>query len=288
MIYAGVDIAKADHVIGSIDDAGDEVAKPVSFKNSEAGFERRISHLESIAEGPGDITVAMEATGHYWMACYAYLAARGYAVVALNPAHVKAVRKFKSLSVVKSDRIDPRLIAETLRIGEYDPTRVATDEIRSLKTLTRYRQSLKEQVAGTKIKVACLMDAYFPEYASLFSDMFGATSRTAREKPTSERDCPHEGARSREALACRLPWPHGLREGVPGKDRRQKVGWHQAWSADRRFRDQGASVSHRLSREKGRPRRGAHSRVARADRAAHPHHPRRLCSHRRADRGGDR
>lgn len=176
MIYAGVDIAKTDHVIGAIDDAGDEAAKPMSFKNSDAGFERCVSYLEGIAEHPEDVVVAMEATGHYWMSCYAYLAAAGYTVVVLNPVHVKAMRKLKSLSGVKNDRIDSWLIAETLRIGEYDPTRIATDELQSLKTLTRYRQSLKEQVAETKTKVICLMDAYFPEYASLFSDMFGAAS----------------------------------------------------------------------------------------------------------------
>lgn len=182
MIYAGVDIAKTDHVIGSIDDAGGEVAKPMSFKNSEAGFERCVSYLEGIAGRPEDVTVAMEATGHYWMSCYAYLVSQGYAVVVLNPVHVKAVRKLKGLSGVKSDRVDSRLIAETLRIGEYDPTRIATDELQSLKTLTRYRQSLKEQAAETKTKAICLMDAYFPEYAGLFSDMFGAASRALLAK----------------------------------------------------------------------------------------------------------
>lgn len=40
MIYAGVDIAKMDHVIGAVDETGAEVARPMSFKNSEAGFER--------------------------------------------------------------------------------------------------------------------------------------------------------------------------------------------------------------------------------------------------------
>lgn len=200
MIYAGVDIAKTDHVIGSIDDAGDEAAKPMPFKNSEAGFERCASYLESIADNPEDVVVAMEATGHYWMGCYAYLVAAGYTVVVLNPVHVKAVRKLKSLSGVKNDRIDSWLIAETLRIGEYDPTQIATDELQSLKTLTRYRQSLKEQIAETKTKVICLMDAYFPEYASLFSDMFGAASGALLAKSP----LPEEIARMKAPALARL------------------------------------------------------------------------------------
>lgn len=200
MIYAGVDIAKTDHVIGAVDDSGEEVARPMAFKNDEAGFEKCASWLEGVAESPEGVTVAMEATGHYWMACFSYLAARGYAVVVVNPVHVKAVRKLKGLSGVKNDRVDSRLIAETLRIGEYEPTRLATDEVQSLKTLTRYRQGLKEQIAQTKTKVVCLMDAYFPEYAGLFSDMFGAASTAL----LSKSPIPADIARMRTAALARL------------------------------------------------------------------------------------
>lgn len=188
MIYAGVDIAKNDHVIGAIDDSGNEVCRPMQFKNSESGFEKCISWLEGVAEDPEGVTVAMEATGHYWMACFSYLSAAGYTVVVINPIHVKAVRKLKSLSGVKNDRIDSLLIAETLRIGEYDPTQLATDEVQSLKALTRYRQGLSEQIAQTKTKVICLMDAYFPEYAGLFSDMFGAASVALMSKSPIPED----------------------------------------------------------------------------------------------------
>lgn len=176
MIYAGVDIAKDDHVIDAVDELGEQVSKAMPFKNSEAGFERCVAWLEGVAEDPSGVLVAMEATGHYWMACFSYLAARGYAVTVVNPMHVGAVRRIKNLNRVKNDRIDAWLIAETLRIGEFDPTRLATDELQSLKTLTRYRQSLRDQIAEVKTKATCLLDSYFPEYAGLFSDMFGAAS----------------------------------------------------------------------------------------------------------------
>lgn len=208
VIYAGVDIAKTDHVIGAIDDSGEEVAKPMPFKNDEEGFEKCIAWLESIAEDEGDVVVAMEATGNYWMACFSYLTGKGYTAVVLNPVHVKAVRKLKSLSGVKNDRVDSWLIAETLRIGEYEPTRLATDEMQSLKILTRYRQSLREQVALTKTKVVCLMDVYFPEYASLFSNMFGvASSRLLAKSPL-----PSEIARMKTPSLAKLlsSASHGL------------------------------------------------------------------------------
>ncbi|MBR3258542.1 MAG: IS110 family transposase [Eggerthellaceae bacterium] len=176
MIFAGVDIAKTDHVIDCVDERGTRISKPMPFKNEAAGFEKCIAWLEGVAEKPEDAIIAMEATGHYWMACFSYLVARGWTVCVINPMHVHAVRNLKSLSGVKNDRIDAYLIAETLRIGEYDATKLATDEVQSLRELTRYRQSLRDQIAETKTKVICLMDSYFPEYASLFTDMFGAAS----------------------------------------------------------------------------------------------------------------
>ena len=208
MIYAGVDIAKVDHVIGAVDETGAEAARPMKFKNSEAGFERCIAWLESVAESEDDVFVGMEATGHYWKACFAYLMAAGYRVCVVNPMQVHAMRKLKSLSGVKNDRIDSWLIAETLRQGDYDETRLATDEVQALKQLTRYHQGLKQELAAVKTQAICVLDAYFPEYAALFSDMFGAASlKVLAECPT-----PSEVARKRASSIARL-----LSEGSRGR-----------------------------------------------------------------------
>lgn len=208
MIYAGVDIAKMDHVIGAVDETGAEAARPMRFKNSEAGFERCIAWLESVAESEDDVFVGMEATGHYWKACFAYLMAAGYRVCVVNPMQVHAMRKLKSLSGVKNDRIDSWLIAETLRQGDYDETRLATDEVQALKQLTRYHQGLKQELAAVKTQAICVLDAYFPEYAALFSDMFGAASlKVLAECPT-----PSEVARKRASSIAKL-----LSEGSRGR-----------------------------------------------------------------------
>ena len=208
MIYAGVDIAKVDHVIGAVDETGAEAARPMKFKNGEAGFERCIAWLESVAESEDGVFVGMEATGHYWKACFAYLTAAGYRVCVVNPMQVHAMRKLKSLSGVKNDRIDSWLIAETLRQGDYDETRLATDEVQALKQLTRYHQGLKQELAAVKTQAICVLDAYFPEYAALFSDMFGAASlKVLAECPT-----PSEVARKRASSIAKL-----LSEGSRGR-----------------------------------------------------------------------
>lgn len=177
MIYAGVDIAKVDHAIGAVDERGSEACGAMGFKNSAAGFERCEAWLEGVAASPADVPVGMEATGRYWMALYAFLASRGYAVAVIDPLQVRAVRRFKGLGGVKNDRVDAGLIAEAMRMGRYDPARLATDDARSPRTLTRHHQSLKSGFAEVKVQCACLLDAYFPEFSGVFSDMFGAAGR---------------------------------------------------------------------------------------------------------------
>lgn len=193
MIYAGVDIAKTEHVIGAVDERGAEMCRPMPFKNTEAGLERAVAWLEGLAGPPSDVVVGTEATGRCWMACYSFLVARGYSVAVINPMQVKAVRKLKGLDKVKNDRIDARLIAEALRIGQYDETRLATDEVASLRSLSRYLQSLRGMAAELKTQCVCLMDAHFPEHAGMFSDMFGAGSRAV----LSRSPLPFEPARRR-------------------------------------------------------------------------------------------
>lgn len=177
MIYAGVDIAKADHVIGAVDERGSEACRPMSFKNGASGFERCEAWLEGAAEAPGDVLVGMEATGHYWMALYAFLTSRGYAVAVIDPLQVRAARGLKGMGGAKNDRVDAGLIAEAMRIGQYDPTRLATDDVMSLRSLTRYHQSLKAELAEVKTQCTCLLDSYFPEFSGVFSDMFCAAGR---------------------------------------------------------------------------------------------------------------
>lgn len=190
MIYAGVDIAKMDHVIDAVDEHGERICKSMGFKNDLAGFERCAAWLEGVAETPQDVIVGMEATGHYWMALYTHLVREGYAVCVIDPMQVCAVRKFKGLARVKNDRMDAGLIAETLRIGQYDETRLATDEAQSLRTLTRYQQSLKAELAEVKTQCICLLDSYFPEYVGLWgkSSLFGSSSRAVLAKSALPRE----------------------------------------------------------------------------------------------------
>ena len=185
MVHVGIDIAKNDHVACAVDESGGKLTRPLPFKNNEAGFEKLLAWLEGIVQDPSEAFVGMEATGHYWMACFSFLTSAGYACCVVNPMQVRAVRELKSMPRVKNDRVDSWLIAETLKRGSYEQTRLADDDVQALRMLTRYQQSLKQELATVKTQCICVMDACFPEYAALFSNMFGAASLAVlASKPT--------------------------------------------------------------------------------------------------------
>ena len=187
MIYAGIDIAKNEHVIGATDERGKDAAKPMAFANSTAGFDKCAAYLDGLAESKADLLVGMEATGHYWLPLFCRLQDEGYAVVVINPIRTDAMRRFKGSSRVKTDMIDCVLVAETLRCGDFEPSRLGDEAMVELRQLTRLHQELKESVADLKRQAIVALDQVFPEYDSIFSNTFGESSKAfLRRCPTPE------------------------------------------------------------------------------------------------------
>lgn len=187
MIYAGIDIAKNDHVIGAVDERGKDAAKPMKFANSTAGFDRCAAYLDGLSESKSDLIVGMEATGHYWLPLFCRLQDEGYAAVVINPVRTDAMRRFKGSSRVKTDMIDCVLVAETLRCGDFEPSKLGDEAMIELRQLTRLHQELKESVADLKRQVIVALDQVFPEYDSIFSNTFGESSKAfLRRCPTPE------------------------------------------------------------------------------------------------------
>lgn len=189
MLFAGIDIAKYDHVIGAIDERGRSLSKPMTFKNSASGFERCAAYLEGLAADKSEVFVGMEATGHYWLACFCFLKEHGFKIVVINPLRTDAMRRFKNLGKVKTDVIDCTIIAETLRVGDFEPSRLADEKLMSLRQMTRLHQALTEDTADLKRQIIVALDQVFPEYEHLFSDMFGETSKAFLKRCPTPEEC---------------------------------------------------------------------------------------------------
>ena len=187
MYIVGIDIAKKTHVGGITDDKGNHFGKSFKIDNSVEGFENLLKKLAEINADISQFVFGMEATGHYWLNLYTWLCDRNFTVHVINPIQSDALRKLE-IRQTKTDSIDSYLIADCIRLGKYCDTNLADDDMLALRDLTRQRFYLVDMTSDIKKKVIAMMDRIFPEYESLFSDMFGKTSRDLLKECTTPEE----------------------------------------------------------------------------------------------------
>ena len=119
----------------------------------------------------------MEATGHYWFSLYSFLTEQGFVVHVVNPIQTDVWCKGTEIRKRKTDIIDSILIADLIRYGDFIETSLSDEDIMSLRNLSRFRSYLVSSIGDLKRKVICVLDQVFPEYQSVFSNIFGKTSK---------------------------------------------------------------------------------------------------------------
>jgi transposase len=175
MYIVGVDVAKRSHEATVIDANGNTIKKAFNFRNDADGFQKLMSALEAVSTNPSDFIVGMESTSHYWLALYSNLQRRGYTVHVFNPIQSSALRDM-FIRQVKNDARDCFVIAEVIRFGRYTEGGMPPSDIYELREMCRARFYIVDMVADLKRKVIALLDQVFPEYETLFTDVFGQTS----------------------------------------------------------------------------------------------------------------
>lgn len=173
MYHIGIDVAKHHHDAIGLDDAGQIVLPPFRFPNTRAGVEKLIARLEALG---GDVRLAMESTGHYWIALYEYLVDHDYTVTVFNPLQIRAYSRV-GIRKTKTDRVDSHYIADFLRVRVGQTMLVPSPTYRQLRHLARFRFSLVDRLAGLRRRAHTIMDQVFPEYPALFARPFHTTSR---------------------------------------------------------------------------------------------------------------
>lgn len=176
MLYLGIDIGKRNHVASLIDEKAKILFKAFSFSNTTDGANSLIEKL-SAHTNKSNVEIGMEATGHYWLSIYSFLIEKGFTVHVVNPIQTDGWRKGTEIRKRKTDIIDSVLIADLIRYGDFEETSLSEEEMLSLRNLSRFRNYLVSSIGDLKRKVICVLDQVFPEYQSVFSDVFGETSK---------------------------------------------------------------------------------------------------------------
>lgn len=123
----------------------------------------------------------MEATGHYWLSLYSFLIDLGFSCIVINPIQSDAFRKMY-IRQTKNDSVDSFVIAQILRFGEFSVSHFSDEDTFALRNLSRFRFALVDEASDWKRKLVAILDQVFPEYSSLFSNIYGVTSKELLSK----------------------------------------------------------------------------------------------------------
>lgn len=159
MRYAGIDIASEAHVLAIVAADGMVAVKATAFAEDDLGYQKALTLLGS----PGEVLVAMEATGHYWKNLFAVLAAAGHAVALLNPLRT---HRFAGVDLerTKTDAIDALGIARFAAQKRPAITPLPDALAEELRELVQLRQRLLQDFGDRVRQLHRLVDLGFPEF----------------------------------------------------------------------------------------------------------------------------
>lgn len=184
MVFVGIDVAKDKHDLYAVGSDGAVICDNFTFANSSLGFASLLEKLFSW----GKVKVGIEATGHYSSNLLSFLKAHSFEVVVFNPLSVSRLRSAASLRRTKTDKNDSRYIARLLMNGEADPYRQQSYNISVLKSMTRARFRLFQEIQPLKNRFRRLLHILFPELQGFFSNLYGNSSLTLLSILPSAKD----------------------------------------------------------------------------------------------------
>jgi transposase len=235
VVIWGVDIAKVRHWARPVRPDQSSAGKAMPFENNRSGFERLRQVMEEAGkrQGASRAVVAMEPTGSYWRPLAGYLREHGYAVVLVNPFHVKQEKERSDNTPSKNDRKDCRIIAELAARGDYLVPIFPRGPYAVLREMTEAHKEARKDKSAAINRIWAVLGAYFPELPGVFKDLGGKaamwvlghcpTPEAARAMPLDELVAGLKAATSRRVgakraavLVAAAQASVGVREGAAG------------------------------------------------------------------------
>lgn len=176
-MIAALDIGKSFHFAYFRAPNGNEMA-PFRFDNSQKSYERFWDRLCQFQDSQGleETVVGFESTGPYAEPLVQYLLSKPVSIVQVNPLHSKRIKELTGNSPNKTDRKDPRVIADIIALGHALTLVVPRGPAAELRRLTQARErSIKSRTAMINQLQHCVF-VIFPE----FSRIINISSKTGK------------------------------------------------------------------------------------------------------------
>lgn len=153
--------------------------KPFEFSNDRPGFDKFWERLEeSRHKHPLErVVVGFESTSVYGEPLVNFLKDRPVELVQVNPMHTKKMKELEGNSPNKTDRKDPRVIADVIELGHFLTVVVPEGPAAELRRLSQARERAKARQGRLENQLHGLIFLLFPEFWAI---MKGVGSKTAR------------------------------------------------------------------------------------------------------------
>ena len=187
-LIVAVDIGKGTNMGYCRCPSGKDI-KPFEFKNNSEGFkklwdrvcwERTSNHLE-------EVVVGFESTGAYGEPLVHYLRQKPVKLVQVNPVHTKRMKELQGNSPEKTDRKDPKVIADIISLGHALSVVIPEGAAAELRRLTLARERTIQRRTALYNQVQDLVFILFPEFFQVMRDIKTQSARyLLRHYPTPQ------------------------------------------------------------------------------------------------------
>ena len=131
-IYVGIDLARANSRVATLDSSGEAIFKPFDITNSREGIKKLLSKLSNYKKE--QITCGMEISSNYWENMCSYLKEKDISPILLNPYQVKKYRQATGVKI-KTDSIDAEAIASLICGRKYESLYIPDDAVLEFREL---------------------------------------------------------------------------------------------------------------------------------------------------------
>ena len=172
----GLDVAKGSSVFQAFLGRNESYGKPESIAHDEEGFKRFEKLVADLGKQAGmEPVVILEATGHYHRGLIAFFTRKEIKHFIINPLQSKRA-KGTQLRKVKTDAIDAWNLAEMYYRGDVKPHRTWQESYTELQHATRQYEFVTSLYVQAKLNARALLDQVFPQYESVFYDLYSVTA----------------------------------------------------------------------------------------------------------------
>ncbi len=163
--------------------------KPFEFSNNGQGFKKFWDRMVQAKEANHleEIVVGFESTGSYGEPLQHFLMKRPVSMVQVNPMHTKRLKELQGNSPGKTDRKDPKVIADIIELGHALTVVIPEGAAAELRRLTQARERAIRRRTALFNQVQDLVFILFPEFLQVMKDIKTRSAQyLLRYYPSSE------------------------------------------------------------------------------------------------------